>query len=275
MPAVDACPAARRRLEALREEGRALAAGVRATPLWLQVSFEDVRFRYRRTYLGPLWLTLSMAFLMLTLGLLYSGFFDVETRIYLPYVGVSLISWTLIAGIVNESAVTLGQNGHLIKNTPLPIAVFALRVVAHNLVIFAHNIAIVPFVYLAWPDYLNWHLLLFVPGMALFALNAVPVAIALSLLGGRFRDVTQIVTNLMVVAFFLTPVFWTPELAGARAFVVDWNPFYHVLELLRRPVLGQAPAPGSWVVVTASAAFWWAVAYNLSRRYRRSIVYFV
>lgn len=79
----------------------------------------------------------------------------------------------------------------------------------------------------------------------------------------------------MVVAFFLTPVFWMPELAGAREFVLDWNPFFHALEVLRRPLLGQAPSLMSWGVAAATAALWWVIAYRLSRLYRRKIVYFV
>lgn len=170
----------------VREEALALGAGLASVPLWLHFSVDDVRLRYRRTYLGPLWMTLSMAFLVLSLGLLYSEFFGIATGQYLPYVGVSLICWLLISNIVNESAVTLVQNGDVIQNTPLPIAIFALRVVARNLVIHAHNIAILPFVYLVWPEYLTWNLLLILPGIALFTFGALPVAIAISLLGGGF-----------------------------------------------------------------------------------------
>jgi ABC-2 type transport system permease protein len=97
----------------------------------------------------------------------------------------------------------------------------------------------------------------------------------LGLLSARFRDVPQIVTNAMQVAFFLTPIIWLPELLPGRALVLTFNPFFHAVELVRAPLLGTAPPLRSWLAMLAATLAGSAVALAMYVRYRRRIAYWI
>ena len=74
----------------------------------------------------------------------------------------------------------------------------------------------------------------------------------MSLLAGisclRFRDLTPAIASGMQILMFVTPVFWPPEMLGSRlAFIAQLNPFYHLVLILRDPLLGNVPPLASWL----------------------------
>lgn len=65
------------------------------------------------------------------------------------------------------------------------------------------------------------------------------------------------------------------ELPPGRALVLDANPFYHFLELVRGPALGQAPEPVSWIAVMGITVCGWAATLAMYRAYRWRVAYWV
>ncbi len=117
--------------------------------------------------------------------------------------------------------------------------------------------------------------LLALPGLALICLNGLWLAFLLGLVSARFRDVPQIVASVVQVAFFLTPIIWKPELLPGRALVLDLNPFFHFVELVRAPLLGQVPGLASWLAVLGITLGGWLVTLGMYRRYRWRIAYWL
>jgi ABC-2 type transport system permease protein/lipopolysaccharide transport system permease protein len=117
--------------------------------------------------------------------------------------------------------------------------------------------------------------LLAAPGLALVVLNAVFAALTLGVLSARFRDIPQIVASVVQLLFFLTPIMWKAEMLGPRASFVIYNPFYHMVEIVRAPLLGQWPTTMSVttaLVLTLANA---ALAVVLFARFRARIAYWV
>ena len=164
--------------------------------------------------------------------------------------------------------------------TPLlPFSVHVYRRVWCNVLIFFHNAAIfvvVAVLFSIWP---GWTGLLAVPGFVLLCLNGIWVGLLLGIVSARFRDVPPIVASLVRILFFVTPIIWMPELMPGRALmlavVLDFNPFFHFVELVRAPLLGQAPGLVSWVAASGITLGGWLLAFESLRRYRRRIAYWV
>ena len=76
---------------------RDLLAGVRAWPLWTMLGWNDIRQRYRRSVLGPFWITISMAIFIALLGVIYSHIFNIGLKTYLPYLSLGYIIWGFIS----------------------------------------------------------------------------------------------------------------------------------------------------------------------------------
>ena len=254
---------------------RDIAEGARAIRLWGLLGWQDVRHHYRRSVLGPFWFTISMGTLVGALGVLYAGLFKAEIADYLPFIATGFIVWGLVSGLINEGCSAFIGAERVIKQVGLPLSIHVYRLVWRNFIVLAHNALIFVVVAVLFSVQPGWAGLAALPGLALLGLNGVWVGLLLGLLCARFRDVPQIVGSIVQIAFFLTPIIWKPELLSERALVVDLNPFYHLLELVRAPLLGQAPRPVSWFVALGITLGGWALALAAYRHYRWRISYWV
>ena len=157
----------------------------------------------------------------------------------------------------------------------LPLTVHMYRVLWRNLLILFHNALVfvdVAAVFGVWP---GWAGLLALPGLALLCLNGLWAILLLGIVSTRFRDVPPIVTSIVRICFFVTPIIWMPELVPARAAVLEFNPFYHLVEVVRAPLLGKVPALSSWIAVLCMTIGGWVLAFAFFRRYRWRIAYWV
>lgn len=252
-----------------------LVQGARSRHLWGLLGWQDIRRRYRRSLLGPFWLTISMGVLVGALGMLYGALLKVDVADYVPFLAVGFIVWTFIQGVATEGCTAFINAESIIKQVGLPLSVHVYRVVWRNFLVLCHNAAIfavVAVIFSVWP---GWTGLLVLPGLILLCLNVTWAGLLLGIISARFRDVPPIVASVVRILFFVTPIIWMPELMPGRALVLDFNPFYHLVEVVRAPLLGRAPGLASWLVVSGFVLGGWVVTFELLRRYRRRIAYWV
>ena len=100
-----------------------IAEGARARYLWGMLGWHDIRRRYRRSLLGPFWLTISMAMLVAMLGMLYGALLNVEIADYVPFLALGFVVWTLISGLITDGCTAFITAEGIIKQTNLPLSV--------------------------------------------------------------------------------------------------------------------------------------------------------
>ena len=267
------CNAARPRRRAAALED--LATGLRRWRLPAALARLDIQNRYRGSVLGPFWLTLSTAVMVVGLGLLYSSLFKMALRDYLPFIAVSLIVWTMISQIVTDACTSLTSAEGIIRQLPLPFSVHILRCVFRNLLTAAHSLPLIVLVFLACGTLPGAEALLLIPGFALIAVNAFFVALFLGMLCARFRDIAPIVASVMQLAFFMSPVLWKPELLGDLAVWLPLNPFYALMETVRGPLV-EGGVPGLvWLSAVAYTLLGAGLATAFFIRFRGRIAFWV
>jgi ABC-2 type transport system permease protein len=262
----------RSRLPAAVED---LIEGLARWELWSTLGWHDIRQRYRRSIVGPFWLTLSMGFMVAGLAYLYAGPFGQNVENYLPYVATGMIVFSTISSISTEGSMVFIGSASLILQLRAPLSIYIYQMLWRNLLIFAHNVSIYVILLLFAKIDIGWNVLLAFVGLFLVLLNGVWVALLLGGLSARFRDVPPIVSSIMQVAFFLTPIFWTPGALPSRELFVHLNPFYYLIEVVRAPLLGQTPPLFIWLVVIAMNCVGALVAIAFFARYRARIAYWV
>jgi homopolymeric O-antigen transport system permease protein len=119
-----------------------LRSGWRHRVLWGHLGWQDIRQRYRRSVLGPVWISISMAVTAVALGILYAGLFGNPFEEQLPYILVGLIVWGLISGCINEGVDVFISNVGLIHHLPAPLSVHVYRLVWRQMLFFAHNLVV-------------------------------------------------------------------------------------------------------------------------------------
>jgi ABC-type polysaccharide/polyol phosphate export permease len=249
--------------------------GWRRRELWATLGLHDVRQRYRRSTLGPFWITISMGVMVFALGLLYGQIFGQDLHDYLPFLAAGFVVWGLVSTMILGGCTTFISAEGMIRQLNAPVSIYAYREVWSALIAFAHNIWV--FVAVAWwfDVGLNWQMLWVIPAIAILLINGFWMCLFFGLLSARFRDVPLIIGSVVQVLFFLTPVIWRPEMLPDRALFLQLNPFYHMVEILRAPMLGEAPALENWLAVILIALVGWGITLFFYSAYRWRIAYWV
>lgn len=251
------------------------AAG--STRLALMLGWQDVRQAYRRSAIGPFWITGGMAVQIGAMGMVFAVIFKTPMQEYLPFLATSIIMWGYLAGVINEGCLSFIAAEGIIKQLQIPMFVHVFRSVWKQVTTLAHNLAILPFVFLVVWHGVNWAALLFIPGLILVTINLTWIAFLLAMLSARFRDIPQVVSSVMTILYFVSPVMWQPSLipAGAAHLLLGLNPMYHLLQIVRLPLLGKLPTLENWALCVTLAAVGWSGVYLAMRKFKTQIAYWV
>ena len=244
-------------------------------PLYLAKA--DIRQRYRRSILGPWWITISTGVMIACIGVIFGTIFKSPMQEFLPFLSAGLIIWGFISTTVMDATNVLISAEAIIKQLPIPVFSHILRMVSKNLIVFFHNLLIFPIVCICVQKGINWNIFYFIPGLIILTLNLLWISLLLAVICTRFRDMTQIVESLLQIAFYITPIIWMPSLLPARASVMllDPNPIYHLLAIVREPLIGNPPSLTNWLVSIGLLLIGSLLSLHLFNKYRARISYWL
>lgn len=243
--------------------------------IWLTLGWLDIKQRYRRSALGPWWITLSLGITVITMGVLYAKLFRQDLHSYLPFLAIGMVFWNLVSALITESSTVFIAAEGIIKQLPMPFGIHVLRMVWRNVIIFFHNMLVVFGVLLFFGARPGPSLLLFPLVVILVMANGYWVGILVGILGTRFRDIAQIIASIVQILFFLTPVMWTPASLTHKVWIMEYNPLYHVLAIARNSLTGGAIPYLSYGVVFGMTLLGWILAFQFLVRYRSRIPYWL
>ena len=254
-----------------------VALSFKNSQLPIYLAYSDIRQRYRRSSLGPFWITISMGVTIACIGIIFGNIFKSPMNEFLPFLSAGLILWGFISSVLTEATTVFPNAEGIIRQLPIPLFSHIFRMIMRNVYILGHNLLVLPIVYLCVQKTIDVNILLFVPGFIVLMLNLAWMSLILSILCARFRDLTQIVGSILQVFFYITPVIWLPSLLPARAsvMVLEPNPFYHLLSITRNPLLGTTADLSSWVISIGMGILGSIVSLVFFNLYRKRIAYWI
>lgn len=255
-----------------------LKSGVQKWYVWLTLAYQDIKLRYRRSVLGPFWLTISMGVTVYSMGFLYAHLFHTDMQSYYPFLVAGMLCWTLISTSIIELTDAFMLSESLIKQVKMPYSLYIHRTAARNILIFFHNILVMVPIYILFHQTakINLNSLLIIPGLGILYLNMLVYGIILAIIGSRYRDVSQIIKSLVQVVFFITPVMWSPNILPEHSrYIVYANPFYSFLELVRAPLIGNTPTLFNYFMTSVVTAIGAYLCFRLLKKYRSRIIYWL
>ncbi len=243
----------------------------------LTLGWQDIRLRYRRSKIGPFWITISTGVMVAMIGIIFGQALSMPMQEYLPFLSTGLILWTFISSAINEGSSAFIEASGMIRQLAIPMSTYPVRVLVRNAVILGHNIIIIPIVLLIVGKPLTWNVLFLIPGFLIVVINVFWISLVSGILCTRFRDMPSIVSNIIQVFFYLTPIIWIPSALSPRTanLIVEPNPFYHLLEIIRGPVLGYCPSIFSWSVTILTAVVGLVLSFAFFGKFKDRIAYWV
>ncbi len=215
---------------------------------WAQLGWYDILSRYRRTILGPFWIVLLTFINIGAIGLVYGSLFKIQVQNFIPYMAIGLITWLWISSSLVEAASAFTSYKFVLVNYKIRLTSIIIRVLFRNLVIFFHNCTVILLIGVFFGLPISPVLFLVFPGVFLTASIIYVLSIPIAFICTRFRDLNQIIIVLINLGFLLTPVIWFSDILVDHKYIVEFNPFAHLLNLVRLPILGYIPPVNSWFV---------------------------
>jgi lipopolysaccharide transport system permease protein len=249
--------------------------GLQLWRTWIKLGWNDILLQYRRSLLGPFWLSASTAVTVISIGVVYAQIFRLELFEFMPFLCVGLLVWGYISTILNEAGGLFTASESYIKQIRLPYSLYVYKFIWSKIIVFAHNFFVyfgVIIYFQSWPSAAAF---VAIPGFLLLTLNGALSSLYLGMASARFRDIPQIVTSVVQIFFFVTPIMWKTELLGPKSYLALLNPFFHLIEIVRAPLLGQIPDMRSYAAVLLITLINAAIAATFFTRFRKRIAYWI
>lgn len=251
----------------------------RARYFWVHLILADLRSRWRRSFLGALWSIIQPLGMTALLALVFSKLFNSDIYTYAPYILSGIIVWECIAASVTGGALSFVQADAYIKQTKHPLAIYTLRTVLTNIIVLLlSSIALFGWTVIALPQNfgLEWLSVLTIFPILIFILW--PLTTVLAYFGARFRDLPHATGLILQAIWFVSPVYFEAKMFrnGGLDVLVDFNPLYHILQLIRAPLLeGTWPRAQNYGFALATSALFFLVAWLVGRKAERKVIFYL
>ena len=208
------------------------------------------------------------------MGVVYGNLLQVDLTTFFPYLALGMVIWQFSVSLIIEGLDSFVEGGGMIKQVSLPFSFYVYKVLYRNVLVTAHQIVgLIPiFIYFKVP----FNFPGFVLGFIVFVSIVFFAMLLMSMLGARYRDIKPIISSVLNVLFFVTPVIWMPDmLSGRKLMLVKYNPIHHMINLIRDPLLGNNIPPDSWVFCGIFLVILLTLSLIVFGKYKRRIPFWV
>lgn len=236
----------------------------------------DTKARYKRSILGPYWLSIGTLTFVIGYSILAGLLFQRPLEEFLGFIACGVITWQLISGTLVEGAKIFVSNAHELKSVRVILLGLPLKQVLRGLIGLVHSLPIV-MVVVYFTDAITWHTLMFIPGLAILCLTLFGMVLLLGTLAARYRDIEQLTVMLIQFMFYMTPILWKPEMLGTGngSWIAWCNPFYYLLTIMRQPLLGQSVEWQIWAMASGIMVISLFSGLGIYLRFRQRIPFWV
>jgi ABC-2 type transport system permease protein len=251
-----------------------LLAGFRNPEFWAFSSWLDIVVRSRQSRLGIFWLVSPVIVYVWGVGFFFANMMGRPLVVHAAYVALGYVIFRCVSTIVMEATGAFATAGAFILDGHVRLTDFVLRVVTTSLFHLLLSLPVVGIALLMSPETKWLSALAALAVFPLVVLNGMWVAVVFALIGARFLDIRHLISNVFMFVFLLTPIVWHAEMMPAdslRGSLMRFNPFYHLIEAVRAPILGAPIDPTTWPYLGVMTVVGWALALVAYRRYARFV----
>jgi len=244
---------------------------------WLVIGYIDIVQSYRGSFLGPLWITLSVGIQALSITYIYTQLFNKGGNTdYYGYVVCGLISWAWISALLTEMGNVFIIYSNYIKTSNININQLVWAMAWKHTIIFLHNLVLWFCYLIAGQINITIYTLYIFITLPILLISSIPIIGILGLFYARYRDIPKLVASLLTILLFITPIFWQiDQLTGVRKYIYQLNPFYYMIQSIRAPLMGNLITESNWWFLLIYFILSWTLAASLFNFKSRNLVFWL
>ncbi len=252
-----------------------IIAAIRLAPLWSRLGWDQTLARFRRTVLGPFWLSTNLLALSLALTVVFGGLMGVDYRVTFAHTISGVLVWSFIGGCIGEGAGIFITAAGAMTSQKLPLTFHVCLAMYRIFINFLAQLitmwVVLACLRLGAPP--AWQLLLALP---IVIVTTGFLCLIVGFPATRYRDFSQLVGFVLQMLFFVTPIFWVPNPASRHQMLLaKYNPMAHLVGLVRDPLLGIAPPRQDWEWSIATLVVAAAIAVVMLSLFRKRVVFWL
>ncbi len=246
---------------------------------WMHLVASDLRSRWRRSWFGISWSMLQPLGMTVLLSVVFSRLFHTNIVVYAPYILSGMIVWEFIGASLTGGSLAFVQADAYIKQCKHPLAIYTLRLIlSHLMVLGLASVVLLVWALVVLPNNFGWSWLCVLGFFPLVAAMMWPLATLLAYIGARYRDIPHVMGLLLQALWFVSPVYFEAKMFknGGMGALVDYNPIYHLLQIIRAPLLeGQWPLLINYLFCLATIVFLTIIAYFVGKKVESKVIFYL
>lgn len=250
-----------------------------ARHFWTHLAISDLRSRWRRSFFGVFWTIIQPLGLTLLLAFVFSRLLKTDITEYAPYILSGIIVWDFVIASTTGGALSFVQADAYIKQCRHPLVIYPLRtVLSAMMVLMLASIPLLFWSLIVLPQHFGIAWLSVLTLYPILMLVALPFSTLLAYIGARFRDVPHALALVLQALWFVSPVYFEAKMfrSGGLDALVDYNPVYHLLQLVRAPLLeGKWPTLNNYLFSLGTAVFFGLLAWLVGRKAEKKVIFFL
>lgn len=253
---------------------RDYAASLRRPEFWVYATWLGLVTKYRRSRLGMLWAFLPPALYAFGVGGFFANIQGTTPQEFIPHLAVGYIVFRFVVVSLSEATTACTGNVSFILDGRVRLTDYVLQVIAKAAFYFMLAIPVALVALSLTPSFQWIGVLTLIPALLAVVLNVAWMGSILSVVGARLPDVHELMGSVLMFSFLFTPIIWTAEQAPAdslRGSVARINPLFHMVEVVRAPILGEPIERLSLLYLGIMLVVGWFVAVAVYRRYARFV----
>lgn len=215
----------------------------------------------------------------LLLALVFGRLFKVDVGEYAPYILSGMVVWEFITATAVNGALAFVQADAYIKQCRHPLAIYTLRTVLTNILVLGlASLSLIGWVLFKMPQNFGWTWLAVLSIIPILVLIAWPLATFLAYIATRFRDLPHALGLILQAMWFVSPIYFEAKQfrGGDLSWLVDYNPIYHILEIVRAPLLhGAWPTTQNYIYSLGTAGLLLLLAVLLGLRAEKKVIFYL
>lgn len=246
--------------------------------LYYFLSKQDIKSRFRRSYLGIGWLIIQQLMFAICASIVWSKMFGIDVRSFIPFLVIGIVIWGFItASLIDSCAIFVNARSYL-KQFPIPQSIFILRYFLTNIYYLAIGIltAFVIFIFFGKLKLLG--VIYSLPGLLILLIYFYAASGTMAYIGLRYRDFQHALNGIVSLLFIVTPVIFPPEILIKKGvgMIVYINPFASLIDVVRYPIInGELAGLKQYAIAAGYTLVLFIVQLFLAKRWGRFVPFWV